>query len=157
MMFWTHPPVSRTVQYLQYSTANLWSRELNCQSSGHKHTSLMLWLPTGLFQQREAVMPILSPFNIQYACSIDIYWRAFVQQKKRWKFHEIFPFLFILSNSIFYNSLKICGGEPSRRQSPNGKTRKQIERVIKRILMFALLLHGCLSWDVPVATLSMNT
>lgn len=34
---------------------------------------------------------------------------------------------------------------------------KQGERVIKRILMFALLLHGRLSWDVPVATLSMNT
>lgn len=43
------------------------------------------------------------------------------------------------------------------RERQNGKTRKQIERVIKRILMFALLLHGSLSGDTPVATLSMNT
>lgn len=75
---------------------NLLIQELNWQPSGHKHNSVMLWLPVGMFEQREAVMPILHHFST-YACSIDIYWIALF-----WKKNENFIRFF-----HFYSSFQI--------------------------------------------------
>lgn len=77
--------------------------------------------------------------------------------KKASKFHEISFFFFFFQIQYFIIHPKYVEENPTRDRQTEWENTEADRKVIKRILMFALLLHGSLSGDLPVATLSMNT